>query len=59
MASQIQINVAMVVIIGETTVGRAFKNYLILWAYFGYVLKQQRGNDRKRKHRGGVGCFDQ
>jgi len=59
MASQIQINVAMVAIIGEMTVGRALKNYLILWAYFGYVLKQQCGNDRKREHRGCVVCFNQ
>ena len=59
MASQIQINVAMVVIIGETTVGGAFKNYLILWAYFGYGLKWQGWDDRERKHGGCLGCIDQ
>lgn len=49
MASQIEIDVAMAVIIGETTIGRAFKNRLIFWAYFGYVLKQQCRNGRQRK----------
>lgn len=53
MASQIETDVAMAVIVGEATIGRAFKNCLILCAYFGCVLKQQ------REHRGSAGCSDQ
>lgn len=59
MASQIETDVAMAVIVGEATIGRAFKNCLILCAYFGCVLKQQCRNGKQREHRGSAGCSNQ